>query len=88
MEAAMPSLRCTLLATGLILLSMLPLRPRIAHACGPVWGRDDRPVAIVDESAIIVWDATQKVQHFIRWARFDSQADDFGFLVRHPRSRS
>ena len=41
-------------------------------------------VQIADESAIIVWDAASKTQHFIRRATFASGARDFGFLVPTP----
>lgn len=78
------SLRFSLLTAGLLLLTALPMQPPTVQACAAAWGRDGRPVAIVDESAIILWDAAQKVQHFIRWARFDASAPDFGFLVPTP----
>lgn len=42
------------------------------------------PVTIADESAIIVWDARTKTQHFIRRASFATKAQDFGFLVPTP----
>ena len=41
-------------------------------------------VSILDESALIVWDAERRVQHFIRRATFQSDAQDFGFLVPTP----
>ena len=41
-------------------------------------------VSILDESAIILWDSTHKMQHFIRRASFRSDAADFGFLVPTP----
>src|SRR5205807_2726972 len=44
----------------------------------------NKPVAIADESAIIIWDAATKTQHFIRRASFKSDAPDFGFLVPTP----
>jgi hypothetical protein len=40
-----------------------------------------RSVTIRGETAIIVWDQEQQLEHFIRSATFDSDADDFGFLV-------
>lgn len=42
------------------------------------------PVAIASESAVIVWDAKTKTQHFIRRASFATKAHDFGFLVPTP----
>src|SRR5437016_5091513 len=41
-------------------------------------------VHVAEESAVIVWDAPAKVQHFIRRATFDTKAKDFGFLVPTP----
>jgi len=41
-------------------------------------------VQVSEESAIIVWDAASKTQHFIRRAQFDTKASDFGFLVPTP----
>jgi hypothetical protein len=41
-------------------------------------------VAIANETALIVWDADSKTQHFIRRATFDTKAEDFGFLVPTP----
>ncbi len=41
-------------------------------------------VSIADESAIIVWDAATKTEHFIRRATFNVRAADFGFLVPTP----
>lgn len=41
-------------------------------------------VFVAEESAIIVWDAATKTQHFIRRAQFDTKAKDFGFLVPTP----
>ena len=42
------------------------------------------PVTLVDEKAIIVWNADQKRQHFIRQASFDGDAEHFGFIVPVP----
>ncbi len=41
-------------------------------------------VDIADESAIIIWDAPARTQHFIRRASFRTAAKDFGFLVPTP----
>jgi hypothetical protein len=46
--------------------------------------REGDHVAIASETALIIWDAEAKVQHFIRRATFDTKADDFGFLVPTP----
>jgi hypothetical protein len=42
------------------------------------------PVAINEESALIVWDAEHKIEHFIRKATFQTTASHFGFLVPTP----
>lgn len=39
---------------------------------------------MAQESAIIIWDRSTKVQHFIRRAAFDTDSPDFGFLVPTP----
>jgi hypothetical protein len=76
----------TSLGTAL-LLSLLAMTtvstPQLAPACAPAPPRN-KPVEIADESAIIIWDAKSKTQHFIRRASFKSYADDFGFLVPTP----
>jgi hypothetical protein len=41
-------------------------------------------VAMADESAIIVWDEAQQLEHFVRRASFRSSEKDFGFLVPTP----
>jgi|CXWL01.1.fsa_nt_gi hypothetical protein len=52
-------------------------------ACAPA-PRSGDEVHIAEESAIILWDAASKTQHFIRRASFETQAKDFGFLVPTP----
>ena len=37
-----------------------------------------------DQTIILVWDKENKTEHFIRRASFESNADDFGFLVPTP----
>ncbi len=54
-----------------------------AWACAPAF-RPGESVHIAEESALIVWDAASKTQHFIRRAQFDTKAKDFGFLVPTP----
>jgi hypothetical protein len=41
-------------------------------------------VEIAEESAVIIWDASSKTEHFIRRATFKTDAKDFGFLVPTP----
>lgn len=71
-------------ATTCLALCCLPLsEPPPVHGCAAAW-RGSEPVGIAEEGAVIIWDAARKVQHFIRWAGFDSEAPDFGFLVPTP----
>src|SRR5262245_59879297 len=43
-----------------------------------------KPVVNADQTVIILWDAASRTQHFIRKASFQSEADDFGFIVPSP----
>jgi hypothetical protein len=52
-------------------------------ACAPA-GRQGEVIHIGEESAIIVWDAQARTQHFIRRASFQTEAKDFGFIVPTP----
>ncbi|HEX5272248.1 MAG TPA: DUF2330 domain-containing protein [Gemmataceae bacterium] len=63
------------------LLLLVPAPPAAGCAVAP---RHGDYVQIADESAIIVWDAASKTEHFIRRATFSSAAHDFGFLVPTP----
>lgn len=77
------SMRIWLPTCGLLILALFPLQPPSAKACAAVWSKGNG-VLIAEEGAIIIWDAAPKMQHFIRWARFDATAPDFGFLVPTP----
>ena len=67
------------LLAGTVALAPAP----VAKGCAAV-GRRGEVVRLASESAIIVWDAASKTQHFIRRARFETKARDFGFLVPTP----
>lgn len=41
-------------------------------------------VSIVSEEAVIIWDAAEGIQHFIRRADFQTDAPSFGFIVPTP----
>ena len=69
-----------LLAAALFLLLPAPSR---APACCPA-PPPNKPVVNADQTVILIWDAASKTQHFIRQASFQSEADDFGFLVPTP----
>ncbi|HEX3315336.1 MAG TPA: DUF2330 domain-containing protein [Gemmataceae bacterium] len=65
------------------LTALLAIAPPETFGCAiaPHLGQ---PVSIVEEDAIIVWDAVKKVEHFIRRASFRTESKDFGFLVPTP----
>ena len=65
-----------------VLFLALP-HPRPAEGCCPA-GPFGRAVVNADQTIVMVWDAANKTQHFIRRASFKSQAEDFGFLIPSP----
>ena len=67
------------LATAIGLLSSLR-----QSAVGCYRASQGTSIEINTESALIVWDAEDKVEHFIRKATFNTAADHFGFLVPTP----
>jgi hypothetical protein len=67
----------------LLLAAVLCPLPEQARGCAPAPPRG-KAVEIADESAIILWDAATKTQHFIRRASFNTEAAEFGFLVPTP----
>ncbi len=52
-------------------------------ACCPA-PKGGKPVVNADQTVILIWDAKKKRQHFIRKATFQSESDDFGFLIPSP----
>jgi len=78
----MPRRLCLLLplvaALVLLLNALFPV-----NACCPA----PRPGTVVlnaDQTVMILWDAAQKLEHFIRKASFKSEAADFGFIIPSP----
>jgi len=61
--------------------AMLPSPPMPACCVVPAPGKS---VVNADQTVIILWDAATRTQHFIRKASFQSEADDFGFIVPSP----
>ena len=59
------------------------LTAEAARPCAPA-PPPGRHVSILAEQALIVWDPAARRQHFVRRARFTSDAADFGFLVPTP----
>lgn len=72
----------SVLFVALLLMWLSGARPQL-WACAPA-PRPGEHVGIASETALIIWDADAKRQHFIRRATFDTKAKDFGFLVPTP----
>ena len=62
---------------------LIVLAARTAFACAPA-PRTGEEIAIIEESAVIVWDPATQTEHFIRRATFRGKGHDFGFLVPTP----
>jgi hypothetical protein len=75
--------RLPFVATALVAAAWIASRPDGAAGCGGAHRPGER-VDVADETALIVWDAKTKTQHFIRRATFQSTGYDFGFLVPTP----
>ncbi|HMS56081.1 MAG TPA: DUF2330 domain-containing protein [Fimbriimonadaceae bacterium] len=54
----------------------------IATACCISYGEVAKTLA--KETAVIFWDQDKKVEHFIRKAEFEGEAEDFGFIFPSP----
>jgi Uncharacterized protein conserved in bacteria (DUF2330) len=82
----------TLIGSAVVLATMIGLLSCLRHpavGCYAVSPRNasgsrPTPIEINTETALIVWDAEHKVQHFIRKATFQTKANHFGFLVPTP----
>lgn len=68
---------------GFLMTLALLQHPLPVWACAAV-GPENTHVQVVDEAAIIVWDAETHQEHFIRRATFNATSRDFGFLVPTP----
>ena len=66
-----------------IAAASLVLAMTVGYACCMAYATA-QPVTLVDEKAIIIWNAEQKREHFIRQASFDGEAEHFGFIVPLP----
>lgn len=66
-----------------LLAAALVACPRPAVGCAVAPPRDGT-TSISGESALIIYDAATKTEHFIRTANFQSTSNDFGFLVPTP----
>jgi hypothetical protein len=55
----------------------------VASACCGV-GPRGKPIRFGDQTNIVIWDPANKIEHFIRDAKFESDAPDFGFIAPSP----
>ena len=67
----------------LVWLIVLILFGPQAFACSPLLALHGH-IDIASESAIIVWDEKTHTEHFVRRAKFNTDQEDFGFLVPTP----
>ncbi len=81
MKISLTSGRGMMAAAVVSLVGITPV-PQ-AYACCALAG-DHRSVVNADQTVIMIWDAAQKTQHFIRQASFKSDGQDVGFLVPTP----
>lgn len=56
----------------------------LAPACDTMVPPGRAPVAVASETAIIVWDAATRTEHFIRTATFTGTDGSMAFLVPTP----
>jgi hypothetical protein len=68
---------------ALFLAGAIGLAASHALACCPA-PPSGKPVVNADQTVILIWDAANQKQHFIRQASFLGEADDFGFIVPSP----
>jgi hypothetical protein len=68
---------------SIVMLIAMIVAGQSTRACAPA-PRRGAVVNIIGESAVIVWDASTRTEHFIRRASFDTDTTDFGFLVPTP----
>lgn len=75
----------TIRIAACVLAAGISASTRAPEACACALApRAGDSVHVAEESAVIVWDAATRTQHFIRRAQFDTKAQDFGFLVPTP----
>jgi hypothetical protein len=71
------------IAIGFCLASSCFSLARSTAACAPAW-QGDEPVQIAAEEALVVWDGSRRLEHFVRTATFQGGSATFGFLVPVP----
>lgn len=75
--------RALWVVAAMVLTAPWGTRVREAEACAPA-PREGEQVFIAEESAVIHWDPARRIETFVRRARFETSAGDFGFLVPTP----
>jgi hypothetical protein len=75
--------RGILIVLTLVIAAWIGSAPREVLGCAPA-PRAGESIEIADETALIIWDEANDVEHFIRQATFVGTARDFGFLVPTP----
>ncbi|MBA4064684.1 MAG: hypothetical protein C0501_13415 [Isosphaera sp.] len=68
---------------AVLLAAGVAAAPPDVSGCAGAFRPGDR-VDVADETALVVWDAGSKTEHFVRRATFVGTAYDFGFLVPTP----
>ena len=67
---------------AIVLLFVAVLGSGIGRTCCVAYGEEQ--VLLSGERAIIIWDAENGLEHFVRQASFTGEAKDFGFIVPAP----
>ena len=75
--------RGVLIVLTLVMATWIGSTPTDVLGCAAA-PRAGESVEIADETALIIWDEANDVEHFIRQATFVGTARDFGFLVPTP----
>ena len=75
--------RGILIVLSLLIAAWIGSAPTDVLGCAPA-PRAGESVDVADETALIIWDEGNDVEHFIRQATFVGTARDFGFLVPTP----
>src|SRR5437899_2663334 len=67
----------------LLAIACLLLRATPSSACATAPPRGEE-AKLADEDSLIIWDAKNHIEHFVRKAAFHTTAHAFGFLVPTP----
>jgi hypothetical protein len=75
--------RGILIVVPVVLAGWLGSMPSDVRGCAPAT-RSGEEVRIAEETAFVIWDDDNDVEHFVRQATFVGNAREFGFLVPTP----